>query len=81
MPRAKAYVCSLCGERWPRDPALEVPCPRCLAPVGVKCRRPSGHPLFGAEVHHDRDHEAMRLGKLKKCPGRPTPNHAGVAGR
>jgi len=44
--------CSNCGEEWPRDPALEVECPTCHAPVGVKCRRPSGHPC---ELHASRE--------------------------
>jgi len=56
-----------CGQSWPRDPALEVPCPRCRAPVGHWCKRPSGHKAMN--LHADRDVEAMRLGKLSKCPG------------
>jgi len=58
--------CSLCGEEWPRDPALEVPCPSCHARIAVKCRRPSGH---NCDVHAERDRLAMALGFLKPCPG------------
>lgn len=34
-----------CGHEWDRDPVLEVACPECDAPVGVKCASvaPSGH--------------------------------------
>ena len=40
--------------------------PSCQAPVGVKCRRPSGH-VCG--IHADRDQLAMQMGFLRKCPG------------
>jgi len=30
-------ACKHCGQEWPRDPALEVPCPKCEAPIGKKC--------------------------------------------
>lgn len=59
--------CSKCGETWPRDPALEVPCPQCGAKVGVQCRRPSGHNVPGG-VHASRDRAAVDAGKLKRCP-------------
>jgi len=61
-------TCKRCGESWPRDPALEVPCPTCQAPIGVKCKRPSGH---GCELHAQRDQAAMDAGKLRKCTGAP----------
>ena len=47
--------CSRCGTEWPKDPALEVPCPRCGAGVGRECRRPSQHRAFGGEPHSERD--------------------------
>lgn len=62
-------TCSNCGEEWPRDPALEVPCPTCHAPVGVKCRGPSGHPC---ELHASRDRAAMGAGFLRPCPKGPS---------
>lgn len=58
-------VCSRCGQEWPRDPALEVRCTTCQAPVGIKCRRPSGH---GCGIHAGRDRLAMEMGFLNKCP-------------
>jgi hypothetical protein len=61
-----SVTCRHCGQTWPRDPALEVPCPQCLAPIGVKCRRPSGH---GCDLHHSRDQAAMDAGKLEPCKG------------
>lgn len=57
--------CSLCGETWPRDPALKVECPTCHAAVGVRCKRPSGH---GCEIHASRDQAAMAAGFLRMCP-------------
>jgi hypothetical protein len=62
-------TCSNCGEEWPRDPALEVPCPTCHAPVRVKCRGPSGHPC---ELHASRDRAAMGAGFLRPCPKGPS---------
>lgn len=59
--------CNRCGEEWPRDPALEVPCPTCGAAVGRHCRRPSEHRVFGGGVHPDRDRAAMAAGNLAKC--------------
>lgn len=61
--------CRRCGMAWPRDPALEVPCPRCAAAIGRKCRRPSQHGAFGGEPHAERDRAAMDSGLLVKCPG------------
>ncbi len=48
--------CKLCGEEWNRDPALEVECPSCLAPIGVRCRRPSQH---SCPIHVTRDRLAL----------------------
>jgi hypothetical protein len=66
--------CNLCGQEWPRDPALEVPCPACPAAAGQKCRRPSGH---ACDIHVERDRAALEAGKLTLCPmaGRPPPAH------
>ncbi|MEQ9705655.1 MAG: hypothetical protein RLN66_01655 [Roseitalea porphyridii] len=44
---------------------LEVPCPSCNAPIGVKCRRPSGH---SCEPHAPRDIAADRAGHYGDCP-------------
>lgn len=60
--------CSRCGQEWPREPALEVPCPTCHAPVGVRCRRPSGHGGNFVGLHPARDREAMHQGFLAPCP-------------
>ena len=61
--------CSRCGEEWPRDPALEVKCPTCNAPVGIKCKRPSEHTVFGGQPHAARDRLAMEKGFMEKCSG------------
>lgn len=57
-----------CGKTWPRDPVLEVECPDCRAPVGVQCKRPSGHRVWGGEPHPARDILADQLGKYGPCP-------------
>lgn len=57
-------MCGICGQTWARDPALEVPCPQCHAPVGVKCRRPSGH---NCDIHHARDQAALDAGIIEVC--------------
>ena len=54
-----------CGKTWPRDPVLEVRCPTCQAPVGRRCKRPSGH---ACEVHVGRDRLADRAGHYGACP-------------
>lgn len=60
--------CHACGQTWPRDPALEVPCPTCRAGVGRKCRRPSGHEAWGG-VHAERDLLAMEfVPGYGRCP-------------
>lgn len=61
--------CSNCGQQWPRDPALEVRCPTCNATVGVKCKRPSGHGVWGGQPHDERDRLAMEKVKgYGRCP-------------
>ena len=61
--------CTNCGQEWPRDPALEVPCPVCRAGIGQICRRPSGHRVFGGAFHPDRDRLAMmEVAGYGKCP-------------
>jgi len=67
--KSKPITCRRCGRTWPRDPALEVPCPQCQAPVGVACKRPSGHGGNFVDVHATRDQAAMDAGKLTKCEG------------
>lgn len=64
--------CDFCGETWPRDPALEVPCPWCGAKVGQKCRRPSEHAGGNfVKLHLARDQAALDAGVLKPCPVGP----------
>ncbi len=60
-----AVRCRNCGREWPRDPALEVVCPTCRAPVGAWCRRPSGHRAM--DLHAGRDRAAMAAGFLEPC--------------
>lgn len=57
-----------CGREWPRDPALEVQCPECRAPIGSPCKRPSGHPVFARGVHGRRDLLADAEGHYGTCP-------------
>lgn len=57
-----------CGKTWRRDPALEVPCPTCLAASGRVCRRPSEHQTWGGEPHAERDIAADRAGHYRACP-------------
>jgi predicted RNA-binding Zn-ribbon protein involved in translation (DUF1610 family) len=70
--------CSKCGQEWPRDPALEVTCPTCHAPVGVRCRRPSGHGGNFVSVHPARDREAMHRGFLRPCVRDSAPRATGA---
>lgn len=63
----EAVICSRCGEEWARDPALEVPCPTCSAPIGLNCKRPSGHGVWGDQPHAARDEAAMKAGLLRRC--------------
>lgn len=64
--------CELCGEQWPRDPRLEVPCPACKARIGVRCMRPSEHRAFtGDPPHIEREELAIQRGFLgRTCPAR-----------
>ena len=55
-----------CGRSWPRHPAREVACPDCLAKVGSRCKRPSGH--TAAEYHHGRVLLAYDEGHFGTCP-------------
>lgn len=57
-----------CGKVWPRDPALEVPCPTCNAHAGRRCYRPSGHPIFAGGIHAARDLLADARGYYGPCP-------------
>lgn len=76
--------CRHCGETWPRDPAETVPCPKCHANAGARCKRPSGHEC---PIHAERDAAALAAGVLRPCPKapaeghpfRPVPNQTGCA--
>lgn len=57
-----------CDKTWPRDPALEVACPTCMAPAGRRCRRPSEHVAFAKGVHAARDVAADEAGHYGPCP-------------
>lgn len=57
-----------CGRTWLRDPVLEVTCPDCGAPIGVRCRRPSGHSGPMVKLHAARDLLADRIGAYGHCP-------------
>lgn len=41
-----------------RHPVMAVICPICRAPIGVMCKRPSGH--GASDFHRDRKHLADR---------------------
>lgn len=41
-------------------PARRVACPTCKAPAGAPCKRPSGHAVFGGDVHAERREAALR---------------------
>ena len=56
-----------CAVAWARDPC-EVSCPDCAAPVGVGCRRPSGHGGGFVELHAARDLTADAAGAYGRCP-------------
>lgn len=62
------YCAKGCGKEWERDPALEVECPHCHAPIGVECKRPSGHRVWGGDPHPARDILADQLGHYGVCP-------------
>ena len=57
-----------CGKTLPRDPVLEVACPDCKAPVGARCKRPSGWSGPFTELHASRDILADRQGTYGPCP-------------
>lgn len=57
-----------CTRTWPRDPVLEVECPTCHASIGARCKRPSGHGVFGGDPHDARDILAWRKGHYGACP-------------
>lgn len=57
-----------CDRSWARDPVLEVACPDCRAPVGARCRRPSGHAGPLIDLHAGRDILADRDGHYGRCP-------------
>lgn len=57
-----------CGKSWPRDPVLEVACPDCKAPIGARCKRPSGWSGPFVDLHISRDILADREGKYGPCP-------------
>jgi hypothetical protein len=63
-------VCNraVCDRTWPRDPVPEVACPDCKAPIGARCRRPSGHSGPLIELHAARDILADREDKYGSCP-------------
>jgi len=67
--KQKLVRCSRCCQEWPRDPALEVVCPTCNVGIGVKCKRPSGHNVWGDQPHEARDRLAMERGFMEKCKG------------
>ena len=56
-----------CDLSYERDPCLVV-CPDCLAPVGIGCRRPSGHAGPFVELHAARDLAADAAGAYGACP-------------
>lgn len=67
--KSLAVVCQSCGQEWPRDPCLEVPCPMCGAKIGGPCRRPSGHRVWSAfPFHPERERAAMAAGFIRPCP-------------
>lgn len=57
-----------CDRTWPRDPVLEVDCPSCRAPIGTKCKRPSGHGGNLVHPHGRRDNLAVAEGHYGTCP-------------
>jgi len=64
-----AVTCKGCGQTWKHDPAYDVECPVCNAPVGSLCRHPNGH--TAATPHAERDAAAVDTGVLKSCPAAP----------
>ena len=70
MPASGKVHCQKpgCRKSWPQDPALKVACPTCGARKGQRCKRPSGHRVFGGMPHGDRDLEADAKGCYGACP-------------
>ncbi len=62
--------CAHCGEQWDHHPARQVPCPDCYAAAGVSCKRPSGHEVFGGDVHISREQLAVDKNLLGTCRGK-----------
>ena len=72
--RSRGVYCRKCSQEWRRDPALEVECPTCHAKQGRRCKRPSGHGVWGKEPHEERDRLAMEtVPGYRRCPGTPHP--------
>lgn len=55
------FRCEQCGDEWPTDPRLGVPCPTCQAPVGAGCRRPSEHAGHFVQPHAARRKAAFKV--------------------
>ena len=66
------FGCASCGATWQKHPATTVPCPKCGAPVGSPCKRPSGHELYGGVAHVEREREAVDEGLMEMYPEGPT---------
>lgn len=60
-------ICHGCFEGYSRHPAEAVPCPQCKASAAHNCVRPSGHNVFGGDVHTDREKLALEEGLMHKC--------------
>jgi len=76
-----AVPCGFCGHDFKTDPVYAVPCPSCPAPVGKKCKRPSGHDVtheHGRGWHIERDMAAARAGAYHHTCNRPCPKSCGV---
>ncbi len=72
-------ACGDCGVEldFDADPALAVVCPECRAPVGSRCRKPSGHRMPHGTVHALRDVSALEAGAYgrHRQEGRCTVSH------
>jgi len=55
------FTCEGCGDSWPYDPRLIVPCPDCKARAGANCIRPSEH-------RTTMPHRARREAAFEKMP-------------
>jgi hypothetical protein len=64
------WSCVHCDLTYPYVLVRDVACPNCGAAAGRNCRRPSGHPVWGAEGrwHFDRDRAALKAGAITLCP-------------